>query len=91
MIPARGLQQAEPCLTLSYIMRTTMTISLPPAMRRSVSRTAREQGLSESEFVRRAVQRQLWADAFEATRRKLVPLARAKGIYSDEDVFKIVS
>jgi hypothetical protein len=72
-------------------MRTTLTISLPPLLRRDVSRTARKQGLTESEFVRRAVQRQIWSDAFEETRRKLAPKARAQGIYTDEDVFKIVS
>jgi hypothetical protein len=56
-----------------------------------MGRAAKDQGVSESEFVRRAVQQQLWADAFEKSRRALVPKARAKGIYTDEDVFKIVS
>jgi hypothetical protein len=72
-------------------MRATLTVSLPPALRKTVSRSARDQGLSESEFVRRAVQRQLWADAFDETRRNLVPKARAKRIYTDDDVFKIIS
>jgi len=72
-------------------MRTTLTISLPPMLRRDVARAARVQRVSESEFIRRAVQRQLWADAFEETRRRLVPRARAKRIYADEDVFKLVS
>jgi Arc/MetJ-type ribon-helix-helix transcriptional regulator len=72
-------------------MRATLTVSLPPALRKNVSRSARDQGLSESEFVRRAVQRQLWADAFDQTRRKLLPRARAKRIYSDDDVFKMIS
>ncbi|MGD0537199.1 MAG: CopG family transcriptional regulator [Verrucomicrobiota bacterium] len=72
-------------------MRTTLTISLPPTLRRDVSRAAKGQGVTESEFVRRAVQRQLWTESFEATRRKLVPKARALGIYTDEDVFKLVS
>ena len=72
-------------------MRTTLTISLPPVLRRDVGRAARAGHMSESEFVRNAVQRQLWMEAFEATRRKAVPRARAAGIYTDEDVFKIVS
>ncbi len=72
-------------------MRATLTISLPPVLRRDVARAAKTQRVSESEFVRRAVQKQLWADAFEETRRRLVPKARAQGIYTDEDVFKIVS
>ena len=72
-------------------MRTTLTISLPKALRRDVSRAAKSLGLSESEFVRRAVQQQLWDEAFEASRRALVPKARAKGIYTDEDVFNALS
>ncbi|MEO7300097.1 MAG: CopG family transcriptional regulator [Verrucomicrobiota bacterium] len=72
-------------------MRTTLTISLPPTLRKNVSRAAKANHITESEFVRNAVKRQLWMEAFEETRRKLVPLARAQGIYTDEDVFKIIS
>jgi Arc/MetJ-type ribon-helix-helix transcriptional regulator len=76
---------------MSYTMRATLTISLPPETRREIAQAARRRKLSESEFVRRALQAQLWSDAFEASRRKLLPRARARGIYSDEDVFKLVS
>ena len=72
-------------------MRATLTISLPPVLRREIARAAKAKRVSESEFVRTALQRQLWTDAFEESRRKLVPRARAAGIYTDEDVFKIVS
>jgi len=72
-------------------MRTTLTISLAPEARRQIASAARRRRLSESEFVRRALQTQLWSDAFEETRRKMVPKARARGIYTDEDVFKLVS
>lgn len=72
-------------------MRTTLTVSLPPQTRAEVSRAAKRRRLSESEFVRRALQTQLWQDAFEESRRKLGPRARALGIYTDEDVFKRIS
>jgi Arc/MetJ-type ribon-helix-helix transcriptional regulator len=72
-------------------MRTTLTISLPQPLREELTRAAEGLGVSESEFVRRAVQRQLWDEAFEASRRVLAPAARAKGIYTDEDVFKVIS
>ncbi len=78
------------CHKLSY-MRATVTISLPPLLRRELSRAAKGQGMTESEFVRRAVQQQIWADAFDKSRRLLIPKARAKGIYTDEDAFKAVS
>ena len=72
-------------------MRTKLTISLPIPLRRKVTRAAKSLGLSESEFVRRAVQQQLWDEAFEASRWVLAPKARGQGIYTDGDVFRIVS
>jgi metal-responsive CopG/Arc/MetJ family transcriptional regulator len=72
-------------------MRATITISLPPSLRREVARSAKRQKTTASEYVRDAVQRKLWEDAFEKTRRILEPKARAMGIYTDEDVFKIIS
>jgi uncharacterized protein YnzC (UPF0291/DUF896 family) len=60
-------------------------------MRREVARAAKRQKLTTSEYVRDAVRRKLWLDAFDETRRKLIPKAHALGIYTDEDVFKIVS
>jgi len=71
-------------------MRDTLTVSLPREMRREVARAAKRQKLTTSD-VRDAVRRKLWLDAFDETRRKLIPKARALGIYTDEDVFKIVS
>ena len=72
-------------------MRATVTISLPPTLRRDLGRAARGRGMTESEFVRRALHQQIWDDAFEKSRRVLVAKARAQGIYTDEDVFKVVS
>jgi hypothetical protein len=72
-------------------MRSTLTFSLPAPLRQSLAQAAKALGITESEFVRRAVQQQLWEEAFEASRRTLVPKARALGLYSDEDVFKVIS
>ena len=68
-----------------------MTVSLPSEMRREVARAAKKQKLTASEYVRDAVRRKLWLDAFDETRRALIPKARVMGIYTDEDVFEIVS
>jgi hypothetical protein len=72
-------------------MRDTLTISLPGELRRDVARSAKRQKITASEYVRDAVRHRLWLDAFEETRRAVEPRARALGIYTDEDVFKIVS
>lgn len=68
-----------------------MTISLPPDLRRDLSRSAKKQHMSASEFVRDALRRLLALDRFRSLREGAVAQARAQGIYTGEDVFKIVS
>lgn len=68
-----------------------MTISLPQLLRRDVSRAAKKGCVSESEFVRDAVRRRLALDRFRGLRDRAQAQAQAQGIYTDEDVFKIVS
>lgn len=72
-------------------MRETLTISLPEDMRRKINRAAKEEGISQSEFVRIAVKNALFRRALRTARAGLVPLARRKGIYTDEDVFRLIS
>jgi hypothetical protein len=72
-------------------MRATLTISLPLPLRREMARSAKQQKLTASEFVREAVKRKLWEDAFDESCRQLEPKVRKRGIYTEEDVFKIVS
>lgn len=72
-------------------MRSTTTISLPAKLQREVARAARRNQMTLSEYIRRAIQDKLWEDAFDETRRKLIPQAQAMGVYTDEDVFKRIS
>ena len=78
------------CVKVSY-MRETLTISLPKELRRGLEKMARAEGVTSSEYVRRASKADIFRRALRAARRELVPQARARGIYTDEDVFKIVS
>ena len=73
------------------VMNATLTIRLPPGLRRETVRAAKHERLSRSEFIRRALRHELWALAFEQCRWLLAPRARAKGIYTDKDVFKALS
>ena len=68
-------------------MRETLTISLPKRLRRDLEKMARAEGVTSSEYVRRAIKADLFRRALRAARRELVPQARARGIYTDEDVF----
>lgn len=73
------------------VMRETLTISLPPRTKRLIARAASESGLTTSEYVRMAIHRKLWQDAVAESRRVAVPRARAKGVFTDEDVFALIS
>ena len=72
-------------------MRETLTISLPRELRKELAKNAKAQHLTQSEFVRKAIQDKLWVDAVDASIRLLAPKARALRIHSDEDVYKFSS
>jgi hypothetical protein len=72
-------------------MRETLTVSLPGKTKRLIERAAEESGLTTSEYVRLAIFRKLWQDAATESRRLAVPRARSKRVYTDEDVFQLIS
>ena len=57
----------------------------------SFARRARAQKLSVSQLVRRALEQDELLTSRASARTELLPQARAQGIYTDEDVFSIVS
>ena len=79
------------CKIFSYSMRSTLTVSLPATLRREMERAAASEHRNASEFVRDAIRTKLWQKALDDSRDVLVPAARARGIYTDEDVFRAVS
>ena len=72
-------------------MEEILTIRVPKGTRRKLAQRARAEKLTLSQYVRRALDTEALLGAFESARADLVPLARAKGVYTDEDVFAIVS
>jgi predicted transcriptional regulator len=68
-----------------------ITIRLDPRLEELLEQVCRQTGRSRSDVVRDALRRQLTLQLFEEARRKMIPFAEAQGIYTDEDVFKIVS
>jgi hypothetical protein len=72
-------------------MDEVLTIRVPKGTRRRLEKRARAENLTVSQYVRRALEAEQLAGALESARADLLPLARAKGIYTDEDVFNIVS
>jgi hypothetical protein len=72
-------------------MRRTLTISLPGDTKELVERAAADNGMTTSEYVRTALFHELWRDATQRSRRRGVAAARSRGIFSDEDVFRLIS
>jgi hypothetical protein len=66
----------------------TITLRLPDSMDKELSRQSAATGLSKSDLAREALGRYLSVGEFRKLRRKLVPLAQARGIHTDEDVFR---
>ena len=72
-------------------MEEVLTVRVPKGTRRKLEKRARAQNLSLSQYVRRALEMEELLGALEVARLHLVPQARAKGIYTDDDVFAIIS
>lgn len=79
------------CITLSCMKTSAITIRLDPGLEEMLDRVCRETGRSRSEVVREALRRQLTLELLEEARRELIPFAEAQGIFTDEDVFRLVS
>lgn len=76
---------------MSYMKNSSVTIRLDPKLQRDLDRLSRQLGRTRSDLVRDALRRQLALVRFEQARRELLPLAEARGILTDEDVFAAVS
>ncbi len=70
---------------------TTLTVRIDEAMERELAELVARTGRSRSEIVRDALRRQLAVETFEQLRREVLPFAEARGILTDEDVFRDVS
>jgi predicted transcriptional regulator len=74
-----------------HMKSAAVTIRLDPELEELLDKVCRETGRSRSDVVRDALRRQLTLQLFEEARRKMIPFAEAQGIFTDEDVFKLVS
>ena len=75
---------------MSYAM-DTLTIRLPDALRADLQAISREQNKAVSDVVRESIRRYVAIEKFRALRKKVLPLAEAQGLVTDEDVFKAIS
>ncbi len=69
-------------------MRQALSVSLPGELAAALNRLIREIHLTRSEVVKLALRDFMRRHELEDLRKALVPRARARGIYTDEDVFR---
>jgi predicted transcriptional regulator len=69
----------------------TLTIRLDEDLNKLLDEAARKSGRNRSDIAREALRRQLRVSQFETIRRRIMPLAEARGFLTDEDVFSQVS
>ena len=72
-------------------MQEVITIRLPKGTRSRLETRARAEKLTLSQYVRRALDAEELLSTFETARADLLRQARARAIYTDDDVFQIVS
>ena len=72
-------------------MRRTITISLPPDLRKELDAISRADGVSRSDIVRESIRDYLFIRRFRALRGSMVPKAARRGVFTDQDVFDRVS
>ena len=72
-------------------MRESISISLPEALKVELDEAVQAEGVSRSDVVREALREYLFVRRFRELRRELMPYAEARGIFTDDDVFREAS
>ena len=73
---------------MSYM--ATITLRVPDDLEQALERQSTIAGVSKSELAREALRRFLTVSEFQRLRTKLVTRAQAKGIHTDDEVFRVL-
>jgi predicted transcriptional regulator len=68
----------------------TITLRVPDELDDALERQSNAAGVSKSDLAREALRRFLVVSEFQRLRAKLVRRAQARGIHTDDDVFRIL-
>ncbi len=72
-------------------MRSTITISVPEQMKLELERLSKMDGVSRSDIVRESLRDYLFVRRFRSIRNSMLSKASKNEIYTDQDVFDLVS
>jgi predicted transcriptional regulator len=72
-------------------MRTVLSVSLPDQMAAELDAMAKATGRNKSDIVKESLAMFLWEARFKEVKSRLIGKAKAAGVVTEEDVFKVVS
>jgi len=72
-------------------MRSVISVSFPENMAKELDRIARASGRTKSDLIKEALREFLWEERFSRFRKILTRKAKAKGLVTDDDVFRAIS
>ena len=72
-------------------MKKTLTIRLPDDLRQELIKISKSENRPMSDLVRESLKKYVSIYKFYHLRNKVLPYAEARGILTDEDVFKLIS
>ena len=72
-------------------MRTVLSVSLSGQMAAELDALAKATGRNKSDIVKESLSVFLWETRFKQVKGQLVKKAKAAGIITEEDVFRVVS
>jgi predicted transcriptional regulator len=72
-------------------MKAAVTIRVDEDLERRLDQVCERSGRTRSEVVRQALRRQLSLMHFSQLRERVLPFAEARGLFTDEDVFRLIS
>ncbi len=75
----------------SIYMTDTITIRLPEKLQKELEVIVKEEKTSKSEIIRDAIARYVSIRRFQQLRKQVLPFAEAKGLLTDEEIFKTIS
>lgn len=68
-----------------------LSISLPADLKDELDQATAAEGISRSDLVRDALRAYLLARRLRALRAAMVPYGEAQGVFTDDDVFRLVA
>ena len=72
-------------------MRSVLSVSLPEKMATELDAIARATGRNKSDIIKESPGVFLWEASFRRMKKRLIPKAKASGLITDDDVFKVIS